>query len=424
MDTSRSGDVESIAVYRRRLEEARYNAKSIRVQVAAVTRFLAELRARGLSLEHVDEAYVAAYWRRRRLTYERERGAAAVPRTQWARAARAAVRGYLRARLGSIPVPPPPPGSPAERAAALVEAYRAHLCATRHLGADTLTGVVREASHFLDWCASRALVTANGVLCSAGDVDAYQRARAVQLRRTTLSLVTRRLRALLAFLYASGRLRSDLATRVIAPTLYQYEGLPAVLTDGQIKAVLSMTRRDRSAKGRRDYAMLTLLATYGIRSSELVGLRLADIDWRSETITITQGKTYDTIVVPLLPHVAAAFLAYLRHGRPRTPARELFLRMRPPHRGLARRASVYGVVTTRLRAAGIVLTGKRGPHLFRHARAVSLLRARVPVKAIADILGHRSLRSTATYLKLQDEDLRGVALPVPAIEEVSHGPLA
>lgn len=424
MVTHRSDDAELVAAFRCRLQEARYGAKGVGAQVAAVERFLGDLDKRCMSLEKVDAAYVDGYWQRRRQIYERDHAAAAVPFTRWERTGRAAVRRFLREHLGGIPMTPPTPGSPAECVARFVEAYRVHLSATRDLGAGTLDGVLHEARHFLRWCASRALLSTDGMHCTAGDVDAYQRVRAGQLRRITLGLASRRLRTFLHFLYTAGHVPSDLASRVVFPTLYQYEGIPSLLTDDQIKAVLSLTRRDRSAKGRRDFAILTLLATYGLRSSELAGLRLSNIDWRAESITITHGKTHDTTLVPLLPHVATALLAYLRHGRPSAPARELFLRQRPPYRALHRAGSVYSIVSTRLLAAGILPAGKRGPHLFRHARAVSLLRARVPVKAIADVLGHRSMRSTATYLKLQDEDLRAVALALPEIKEVPHGPLA
>jgi integrase/recombinase XerD len=119
-----------------------------------------------------------------------------------------------------------------------------------------------------------------------------------------------------------------------------------------------------------------------------------------------------------MPQVAGALFAYLRHGRPQVPSRTLFLRVNAPFRGMNERHGIQTLVAARLAAAGIRPPGRHGPHVFRHARAVSLLRARVPTKAIADILGHRSPRSTDQYLKLQSEDLRTIALPVPTSREV------
>jgi site-specific recombinase XerD len=114
--------------------------------------------------------------------------------------------------------------------------------------------------------------------------------------------------------------------------------------------------------------------------------------------------------LPLIDSVGEAILAYLQTGRPKTPAREIFIRSCAPYLGLH---SVYPLVQHRFREAGFHAAGKRGPHAFRHARAVSLLRAETSLKQIGDILGHRSTASTTTYLKLATEDLRAVALEIP-----------
>ena len=114
--------------------------------------------------------------------------------------------------------------------------------------------------------------------------------------------------------------------------------------------------------------------------------------------------------------VGEAVLAYLRSGRPATDAREVFIRTRAPYRKLGMLANV---VRRRLRDASIKPSGKSGPHIFRHARAVEMLRAAVPQKVIGDLLGHRSTESTAPYLKLATEDLRAIALDVPGSEVLS-----
>jgi integrase len=111
--------------------------------------------------------------------------------------------------------------------------------------------------------------------------------------------------------------------------------------------------------------------------------------------------------------VGEALLSYLRRGRPETDVREIFIRTRAPYRPLSR---VYKEVRRRLEAAGVKPRGKCGPHTFRHARAVSLLRASVSQKVIGDLLGHRSAESTIPYLKLATEDLRAIALDVPGKE--------
>ncbi len=168
--------------------------------------------------------------------------------------------------------------------------------------------------------------------------------------------------------------------------------------------------------GLRDYAMLLLLSTYGMRSGEIRRLRLDDIDWRAETLHIHHSKTGMHSLLPLMEPVGEALLNYLHRGRPKTDVREIFIRTRAPYRPLSR---IYSEVRRRLEAAGVKPHGKCGPHTFRHARAVSLLRASVPRKVIGDLLGHRSAEATIPYLKLATEDLRAIALEIPGQEACS-----
>jgi integrase len=165
-------------------------------------------------------------------------------------------------------------------------------------------------------------------------VDDYVKFRARTIRRTTCKTLTKRLAHFLSFLYRTGRLRENLGPRIISPTVYQYESIPSILEPEQIATVLRQTRRDRSAKGRRDYAILALLATYGMRAGEIARLQLPDVDWRAETLSITHTKTRSRTILPLMPQVAAALIAYLRHGRSHVPCRTLFLRVNAPFRGL------------------------------------------------------------------------------------------
>ena len=107
---------------------------------------------------------------------------------------------------------------------------------------------------------------------------------------------------------------------------------------------------------------------------------------------------------------------YLQKGRPKVAAREIFIRLRAPYRPLQSGSSLYSGIVRRLQEAGVKWQGKHGPHAFRHARAVSLLRAAVPSKLIGDVLGHRASTSTAVYLKLATDDLRKIALDVPEVK--------
>jgi integrase len=159
-----------------------------------------------------------------------------------------------------------------------------------------------------------------------------------------------------------------------------------------------------------------LLSKYGLRAGEVTALRLEDMDWRQDVIRIRHTKTCAVTKLPMVPEVGEGILEYLEKGRPTTTAREVFIRIHAPYRSFKNGSSLYTPVRYRIEAAGVVTAGKRGPHTFRHARAVSMLRAAVPLKDIGDMLGHRSTDSTRVYLKLASDDLRAVALEIP--EEV------
>ena len=136
-------------------------------------------------------------------------------------------------------------------------------------------------------------------------------------------------------------------------------------------------------------------------------------DWRKKTVRIRRSKTGSTTYLPLLPEAGEAVLQYLQKSRPKTDYREMFLRSKAPCRPFKGGGALHALVHVRLKAAGVSTTGKHGPHIIRHGRAVNLLRAAVPMKQIGDLLGHRSADSTRAYLKLATEDLRAVAMEIP-----------
>jgi site-specific recombinase XerD len=269
-----------------------------------------------------------------------------------------------------------------------------------------------EARHFLACQLDRGGAESLKDL-SVRDIDLYMDMRAPGLRRKSLKDVAERLRSLLRYMYRTRYVASDLAAHVIAPLLYAYEGVPSTLDRDQIAAVLETTKRDTSPMGLRDYAILQLLATYGLRSGEIRHLTIDDIDWRAESLRVRHSKTGACSFLPLMAPVGEAVLDYLRRGRPATDRREVFIRSRAPYCPLQ---NLHNDVRRRLRAAGVKPPGKCGPHVFRHARAVELLRASVPQKIIGDLLGHRSTEATIPYLKLATEDLRAIALDVPGSE--------
>jgi integrase len=248
---------------------------------------------------------------------------------------------------------------------------------------------------------------------SVVDIDAYVKWRASSLQRQGLKSATQHLRSFLRHLHGNGWV-SDLASAVISPRVYKLEGVPSALRPEEIDKVLRCTRKDRCPVGLRDYAMLLLLSTYGLRAIEVVSLRLEDIDWGHDRLQIRHSKTGVHSELPLLKAPGEAILEYLRRGRPQTHCPEVFVRAKAPFRAF-RSGTLYAALQERLRAADVTPQGKSGAHAFRHARAVSLLQRDTPLKIIGDVLGHRSVQSTMTYLKLNAEALRGVALEIPGV---------
>jgi integrase/recombinase XerD len=280
------------------------------------------------------------------------------------------------------------------------------------LAPDTVRERCSEASRFLHWLGEPAAHEDLAIL-SVADVDAYTKERARALSRRSIKLTATNIRSFLRWLHTADHIPRDFSTAIIVPSLYAFEGIPCAIRAEDVSKILSVVQEDITPKGIRDYAILILLSKYGVRAGEITNLRLDDVDWRKEVIRIRHSKTGVISYLPLLPDVGEAILRYLQKSRPKTSLREIFIRNRAPYRPFRGGSSLYGLVRCRIEAAGVITRGKRGPHAFRHARAVSLLRGAVPVKEIGDLLGHRSADSTLAYLKLATEDLRTVAMEIP-----------
>jgi integrase/recombinase XerD len=172
----------------------------------------------------------------------------------------------------------------------------------RGLAAASISALMWEGRSFSAWYINRS-GTGSFAGLNVRDVDAYMEMRAPGLTRRSLKDVAERLRSLLKHLRREGHIAVDLAQHVIAPLLYAYEGIPSALSLDQIAAVLESVRKDRTPAGLRDYAILQLLATYGLRSGEISRLRLEDIDWRAENFHIRHSKTGAHSLLPLFEPV-------------------------------------------------------------------------------------------------------------------------
>lgn len=404
----------SLGDLRSHLQSKGYALHSIEHLCSNAGKFLSYIEERRIALEAVQPANVAMFMRRQLQDHRRRHGRMPTNRKGWRTWCTDGVVQLLRFTHQQWP--------PARRARSAGEAlaqslcteYRRWLTECRGLSASTIEGYLEEIQRFLTWYLRQG-GRQERLELTVRHIDQYLQFRAGVMRRTTLKLVSLRLSGFLRFLHRVGHLSDDLSRSMIHPTLYEFENIPSVLRPEEITQILKVTRRDRCPRGRRDLAILMLLAMYWLSAGEIVRLALDDLDWRAETIVIRHSKVRGTTVLPLLPAVGEALLGYLRSGRPKTTAREVFIRMSAPLQGFSQKSVLHALVSRRIAAAGVRPVGKHGPHVFRHAHAVGLLRAAVPMKTISDLLGHRTSRSTAIYLKLDSEELRAVALPLPVV---------
>ncbi len=405
-----NADYELIAKLKIVLAKQRYSPVVIGNYCAYARGFLDYPSQRDIQITEVTEAHVAQYLRYAIVMFRKRHGRS--PGRYWHSIPRSGLHALLRLAQGQWPAAPKPNCTADALRFAICDEYETWLREERGLAAASIDALMWESRNFLAWQLDRCGVDSLMTM-TVGDIDRYMETRSPHQTRKSVKDVAERLRSMLRYLHRTGRTAIDLSPHVIAPLLYAYEGVPSILERDQIAAVLQVAGKDKTPVGLRDHAILQLLATYGLRSGEVCDLRIEDIDWRAESIRIRHTKTRACSFLPLMEPVGEAVLAYLHAGRPVTDAREIFIRTRAPYRKLGMLASV---VRRRLGDAGVEPTGKSGSHIFRHARAVEMLRAAVSQKVIGDLLGHRSTESTAPYLKLATEDLRAIALDVPGQE--------
>jgi site-specific recombinase XerD len=215
------------------------------------------------------------------------------------------------------------------------------------------------------------------------------------------------LRVFLRYAHREGLVSRDLSTAVEGPQTYRLADIPRSISWDEVGQVLACVER-RTPAGKRDYAILLLLATYGLRSREIAALTLDDIDWKRERLAVPSRKAGHSTAFPLSRSVGEALVEYLQHGRPETSSRRVFFRAVAPvapigAAAIATRARHY------LLAAGIEVA-RPGSHTLRHSCVQRLVDADFSLKTIGDFVGHRSPKSTEVYTKVAVEQLREVAL--------------
>lgn len=316
------------------------------------------------------------------------------------------LREYLEAK-GQLAASMPKPSDPIT---AWIERYAEYLGKLRGLQPKTIKDHSFTAVRFLEELSVRkhGLVPSR---ISITDIESFIAKSASGRCRATMQHVVAHVRGFLRFLEMSEHMSPGLGSQIDTARVYRLEQLPRALGWDVVEAILRSIDR-RQPVGRRDYAMFSLMAQYGLRCSEVVALQLGDLQWRSRRIVVSQRKTRSALVLPLTDLAGAALYEYLRRGRRACPAhREVFLACRAPYLPLGPTA-VGEAFRARLRRSGLDIP-LQGPHCLRHSYAVHLLRQGTSLKEIGDLLGHRLAESTSMYLRLAVEDLREVALPLP-----------
>jgi site-specific recombinase XerD len=298
-----------------------------------------------------------------------------------------------------------PTATPAEQ---LVSAYGSHLGRVRGLAAATIVQHEGAAAALLAFLGYERVGHLRELRASR--LEEFVRRTSERISRESLQHTVARLRSFLRFLEARGEVPRTLSSSIDTPRVYRGERLPRALPWEIVTAFLAAIDRT-TPRGRRDYAMFLLIATYGLRTSEVAALRLDDVEWRARRLRIRRPKSETPLVLPLTDAVGAALLDYLRHARPRLVFRQLFLRVRAPA-GPLERTGVTDAFQEWTRHSRLPIP-YHGPHCLRHSLAVHLLRQGASLKAIGDLLGHRSAESTCVYLRLHVEDLRDAALDLP-----------
>jgi integrase/recombinase XerD len=319
---------------------------------------------------------------------------------------RAAINHLLRMLDGRDPArrsPPPTPHDP------LLSEYKRFLSQTCGLADHTRDYRLRYARLFLRDRFGEGPPRVDEL--RPADVQDYFRRDAVRLSPGSVAVLACALRSFFRFLTLSHGLDPAIAGVVPAAPQWPKDRLPKSLTEEELRTVLGRFD-ERTATGRRDRAMIRCMSDLGLRVSEVVKLTLDDIDWRRGIVTIRGGKGRRDRILPFPAPLARVITAYLRDGRPQSVDRHLFLR----HSVLIGTPVTHDLIRGTFRRAYATATGKTGSvgtHVLRHTAAARMRASGHSLKGIADVLGHRSVDTTAIYIKLDVAALRDVALPWP-----------
>lgn len=224
---------------------------------------------------------------------------------------------------------------------------------------------------------------------------------------------TTALRMFIRFLIAEGRCAVNLDDAIPVVAQWRLSPLPRYLPSEDVEQIIASCDRG-SPVGRRDKAILLLLARMGFRAGDIVQIQLEDIDWKGSWISVT-GKSRRQTKFPLTQEVGQAIINYLQDGRPPTDTAALFVGCRAPFLAFANHCAISMIVARAMRRAGVHCPSGGAAHVLRHSVATSMLREGVSLQDIAVVLGHRSIATTQVYAKVDHPTLQQIAQPWPEV---------
>jgi site-specific recombinase XerD len=385
---------EYVNAYTTLIQGRGYSVISVQTQIQLIRRFGHWLQRRHIKIYALDEAMVQRFLQSQQSACCARRGDAA-----------ALYRFLHMLREQGVTRQKKPPLSPQQR---LTTNYGRYLLDERGLTRASVVNYVPFIDQFLSARFRRIPIKVSQL--RAPDVTEFVRHQAHKLSPGRAQLLVSALRSFLRYLRHQGKITADLAACVPTVARWSFATLPKFLPAGTVQRVLQ--RNDsRTPVGRRNYAILLLLANLGLRACEIVALNLEDIDWENARITI-RSKGGRWAQLPLPCAVGKALAAYLRYGRPHCSCRRVFIRDRAPRIGFANSIAISTLVMRALKRAGVD-SARKGAHLFRHSLATDMIRQGASLDEIGELLRHQSPNTTAIYAKVDLPALRPLALPWP-----------
>jgi site-specific recombinase XerD len=380
--------------YRSAQFERGYEQQSIRQQILVIADFSGWIKRKEIAVRNLDAHDVDRFLRLRQRQKQVRRGDPTALKRMLT---------MLREK-GVVKREPAARNAPAK----VTAEFQRYLLHERGLSPATLLNYVPVIEQFLS--ESFGDETPNVRLLCASDITKFVVRQAYRLSPVRAGLVVTALRSFFRYLRHRGKVSIDLSGCVPTVPNWSLSTLPRFIPTNDVERILKCCDR-KSSVGRRNYAILLLLARLGLRAGEVVGLTLDDIDWNAGQITI-RGKGGRSVPLPLAADVGAALAAYLRKDRPRCVSRRAFIRHRAPLIGFANASAISTLVMRAIKHAGVE-SAHKGAHVLRHSLATTLLRQGGSLDEIGELLRHKSPNTTAIYAKVDVTALHTLALPWP-----------